>query len=295
MDYKKKINFNIIGFIILTIIMLICLTGCGSVKDSKQIKKYIKDNYNIDVEIVAIQESKEQNEYTLKEKNRDIVFKCTSSMKPMMIDGTKLGSFEQTTDDYYSSLTKSIESELQAISKKYNVEFEESYYGLIWLMKIKDDKIDFNKTLNIANELMKAYDLKKEPSTNETDSIFVQLNNDITDHYYKYTIKGKKTDLGNSYDDFMKEWDIPEQLESDVLEYVNNLYSGESYILDVTIIPDYTEDYNQKCISYLIKNNTAKIKSEFRINLNMYREDLKNNKLKNMETYIQGEIKYVYE
>lgn len=295
MEYKKKINFNIIGFIILTTIMLICLTGCGSVKDSKQIKKYIKDNYNIDVEIVAIQESEEQNEYTLKEKNRDIVFNCTSSMKPMIIDGSKFGSFEQTTDDYYSSLTKSIESELQVISKKYNVEFEESYYGLIWLIKINDDKIDFNKTLNIANELMKVYDLKKEPSMNETDSIFIQLNNDITEYYYKYTINGEKTALGNSYDDFMKEWDIPEQLESDVLEYVNNLYGGESYILDVTIIPDYTEDYNQKCISYLIKNNTAKIKSEFRINLNMYREDLKNNKLKNMETYIQGEIKYVYE
>lgn len=291
----KKINSKLIGLVFLLIIILFTLTGCGSVKNSRQIKEYIKDNYNIEVEILSVKESEDRKQYSLKEKNRDVTFNCTSSMQSLLIDGSSFGKYEQTIDDYYTNLTKSIENELQTISDKYDVTFEESYYGLIWLIEIDGEKIDFDKTLKVANELMKLYDLKKEPSINETDSIFIKFNDEVTEHYYKYTINGQKTSLGNSDNDFIENWNIPESLEKDALNYVNSLYSGECYIVETSVRPGYREDDNCNYISYIIKNDSERIKKEFRFNIDRYREDLENNTLKSMEEYEQGGIEYIYE
>ena len=291
----KKINSKLIVFVFLLVIMLFALTGCGSVKNSRQIKKYIKDNYNIEVEVLSVKESEERKQYSLKEKNRDVTFNCTSSMQSLLIDGSSFGKYEQTTDDYYTNLTKSIENELQTISDKYDVTFEESYYGLIGLIEIDGEQIDFDKTLKVANELMELYDLKKEPSINETDAIFIKFNNEVTEHYYKYTANGNKTSLGNSNDDFMERWDIPESLEKDALSYINSLYSGECYIVETTVRPGTREDDGCNYISYIIKNDTERIKKEFRFNIDKYREDLNNNNLKSMDVYKQEGIEFIYE
>ncbi len=293
---NKKINIIAFFSIILMFCMLFTLTGCGKVKNENQIKKYIKNKYNIEVEILSVEESEESKKYELKEKDRDVTFNCTSSMNAIMIDGSSFGKTEQTTDNYYASLTKSIKKDLLAISEKYNVSLEEDYDGLIWLIKIDGEEIDFDKTLNVANEVMKAYNLKNEPVIRGISTcIYINFNGETTEHYYKYTANGNKTSLGNSNDDFMEKWDIPESLEKDALNYMNSLYSGECYIVETSIRPGTREEDGCNYISYIIKNDTERIKKEFRFNIDKYREDLNNNNLKSMDAYKQGGIEYVYE
>ncbi len=292
----KKINFRVFSFIISMFCILFTLTGCGKVKNENQIKKYIKNKYNIEVEILSVEGDEESKKYELKEKDRNVNFNCTSSMNAIMIDGSSFGKTEQTTDNYYTSLTKSIENDLSSISEKYNVTLEEDYDGLIWLIKIDGEEIDFDKTLNVANEVMKAYNLKIEPVIRKVSQcIYINFNGETTEHYYKYTANGDKTYLGNSNEDFKESWDIPESLEKDALSYINSLYSGESYIVETSIRPGTREDDGCNYISYIIKNDTEKIKKEFRFNLDKYREDLNNNNLKSMDVYEQDGIEYIYE
>lgn len=292
MNIKKILDRAL--FIVLIVFILLFFTGCGKLKDSKQIKKYLKNNYDINVKVLSEEESEESIKYTLQEKGRDVTFSCTSSMQQFMIDGSSFGKYEQTTDTYYTSLTKSIEKELQDISKKYNVEFEESYYGLIWLIKLDGEEIDFDKTQNIANEVMKAYDLKKEPSINKTDSIFIELNGETTDCYYKYTIDGKKTSLGNSKKDLYERWDVPEQVDEDAIDYINKLYEGENHIIETSVYPIYSQGDEIVHISYFIKNDTLEIREKFIFNLDEYKNDLNNNELQEMESYLKERTPYNY-
>lgn len=296
MKNKKKLNLKIIYFIFLILFVLFTLTGCGKIKNSKQIKKYLKTSYNIDVEVLNVEEKEKSKTYTLKEKDRGIIFECTSAVHPMIIDGMTFGNYENTGDNYYNCLTKSIESELQKISEKYNVVFEEGNNGIISTMKINGEEIDFDKTLNIANEVMCAYNLKNEPiDLGIACCLYINFNGEDTSFYYNYTINGDKPSLGNSETDFYDKWNIPEQLEKDALTYINTLYEGESYIIETTVNPGYREGIEDNYISYVIKNDTAKIKKEYCFNIDKYREDLNNNKLQNMEKYMKEGITYLYE
>lgn len=290
---RKKI-LKLIICIILMIFSLFLLTGCGKLKNPRKIKNYLKEKYNIDVEIVSVEEGDDYKSYTVKEKNRDITFTCTSQMMAVGMDGSTFWHQESTSDNYYAGLTYSIQDDIARISRKYNVEFKLGRSGLIEdvVIYVSNEKnIDFNTLQNAINELMISYNLKKEPSANKITGIFVYIADGTdTDYYYKYTAYGKKTELLNAKEEFSKEHDIPEQLEQDALNYMNNLYDGNCYITDTNIVPMYQEEW----IAYIIVNDNLKFKQEIRINLDKYRDDLNNNKLEKIENYIETIIEYVY-
>lgn len=292
----KKIKYKIIYFIFLMFCVMLFLTGCGKVKNEHQIKKYIKNKYGIEIEIISSNGDEETKEYEVNEKNRNVKFECISSMRPIIIDGTTFGDSEKTADNYYTCLTKSINEELFEISEKYDVKLEEGFDGLIDCIKLDGEEIDFDKTLKIANEIMSVYDLKKEPIIRGmAHCMYINLNGEDTKYYYKFTANGSKTSLGNSTSDFLERWNIPESLEKDALNYVSSLYSGESYIVETSAISSNRQEDGCNYVSYIIKNDTERIRKEFRFNIDRYREDLENNNLKSMEEYKQDGIEYIYE
>ena len=292
----KKINCKIIYFTFLMFCVLISFTGCGKVKNENQIKKYLKNKYGIEVEILSSTGDEDKMEYEVNEKTRDVKFDCISSMRPIIVDGSEFGTSENTNDNYYTCLTKSINKKLLDIAEKYDVKLEENYDGLIAVIEVETEEINFDKTLNIANEIMAAYDLKKEPIIRGmTHSIYISLNGETTQYYYKFTANGNKTSLGNSTSDFLDTWNIPESLEKDALNYVNSLYSGECYIVETSAIHGYRSDDGCNYVSYIIKNDNERVKKEFRFNIDRYREDLETKTLKSMEEYRKDGIEYIYE
>lgn len=295
MREKRIIKISIL--IIIMILSLVLLTGCGRPKNSKQIKKYIKEKYNIDIEIVSVEDGDKEKKYTVKQTDRDVTFECTSKMVAINIDGSKFGEQEDTSDNYYSKLTESIQDDISRISQKYNIEFEiddSISSGLVTGVYVNNSdisKIDFTNIENALNDLMVAYNLKKVPNLAVPTDIFIKMREqNYTSYYYTYTINGEKVVRKNSDEEFSDKWGIPDKLEQDLLNYANNTYGKNCYIEENSIVPMQGETW----ISYTIVNDKLKLKKEIRINLDKYKSDLNNNKLSNMDSYIVGTMDYVY-
>lgn len=284
---KNKILY---GLLIITISLI--LTGCSKLKTANQIKKYLNKNYNINVEIIKVEKGENYKKYTVKETSRELIFTCTSTKVGVGMDASIFWYKESTSDNYYEKLTESISEGITKISSKYNVEFKKDSSGLINKIIIDDNEIDFDNTLNAINELMKIYNLNKIPET-KISSIYLYNNNEKTKYYYNYTVNSEKAKLNEEVDN-SEQWDIPEQLETDALNYINSLYDGNCYINDSSIIPISHQIYNDTYISYIIVNDVLKFKKEFRFNLDQYRKDLNNRTLKPMESYMDIGTEYVY-
>jgi len=305
MSYKGKQCKKLITLFFIIILSLL-LTGCGNIKNSKDIIKFIRNEYNIDVEVISFIENNSSNEkekhynnFILKEKNREITFSATSYFSPINVDGSTFGHQERTSDNYYEKLTESIQDELSNIANQYQIEFEYWNDGLVSsanFLTQSPNSLDLETISTAINEIMKLYNLKREPS-DSTTVILIYANNKDTDYYFNYTTYGKNSEIINSEQEFMKTWNIPEQMKEDVLTYLNTLYSGDCYIVETSVIPasfhGETEDKNY--VSYIIKNDTLKFKKEFRFALDQYREDLKNNTLTDMRIYMETGITYVYD
>lgn len=305
---KIKQFFNILIYILLIIGIVISLTGCGKIKSSASIVKYIKNEYNIDAEVVSVESnnnSKDKNDrynkVVLTEKDRNITFTVTSSYVPVGMDGSTFWYQESTSDDYYENLTASIENELLNIAEKYEIKLE-YIYGMISKVdcySTHDDKGEQLENIKKAlNEIMKLYNLKKEPTSSSISTIIVYINGEYTGYTCNYTANGKEVELIDEAKEWRERWDIPEKLDVDVLEYVNLIYSGECYIVDCNVIPEYQSDYYGEgvtYISYRIRNDDAKIEKEYRFNLDKYREDFKNNKQIDMEVYVKDVLGIVYQ
>lgn len=305
---KIKSIFNIVMYVLFVIGIMISLTGCGKIKSSSSIVKYIKDEYNIDVEVVSVEgdnrakEKKDRyNKFTLAEKDRNITFTAISSYHSVGMDGSTFWYQESTSDDYYEKLTESIKSELSNISKKYSIELE-YLQGMISKVDYYTEQNDINKDLenikNALNEIMKVYNLNKEPTSSTISTILIYINGEYTNYTCNYTANGAAVEFIDEVKEWRERWDIPEKLDTDVLEYVNLIYSGECYIIDCNIIPEYQSDYYGEevtYISYRIRNDEAKIEKEYRFNLDKYREDLRNNKQIDMEVYVKDILGIVYQ
>lgn len=298
---KIKSFLNILIYILLIIGIVISLTGCGKIKSSSSIVKYIKNEYNIDVEVVSMESNDKAknkndryNKFTLKEKDRNINFTAISSFVSVGMDGSTFWHQESTSDDYYEKLTESIENELSNIAEKYDIKLEYmdgmissvDYNG--WLSD-KEEQLENIKSA--LNEMMKKYNLKKEP---DSYTILICINGEYTDYICNYTANGEDVELIDSVKEWRERWSIPEKLDTDVIEYVNSIHSGDCYIIDCNVFPEYYGE-GETYIDYTIRNDYAKIQKRYRFNLDKYREDLKNSKQIDMEVYVKDVLEIVYQ
>ncbi|MBQ8299154.1 MAG: hypothetical protein IJX99_04700 [Clostridia bacterium] len=302
----KKTNpfLNIVMYGLLFTVMLISLTGCGKIKSSSKLIKYIEDEYNIEVELISSegnQKAKEKkdryNKVVLIEKDRNITFTAKSAYSPVGMDGSTFWYQAFTSDDYYDNLTASIEDELSNIAEKYDIKLEYldgmvssiDYFGTL-----ADEEEQLENIKNALNEIMKVYNLKKEPASSLISTIIININGEYTDYICHYTANGEEVELIDADKQWREEWGIPERLDEDVMKYVNSVYSGEYYIEYCNVIPEYYYNEGVTYIEYTVRNDEERTGKRYRFNFDQYKEDLNNNKQIDMETYVETVTSIVY-
>ena len=302
--YIKKVNkFFIIKYLLFLFAVMISLSGCGQIQSTSSIVRHIENKYNIKVNVISEEKNtvaqdkySNYNSVTLMEKDRNIIFNAKSSFSAVGMDGSTFWHSESISDDYYKNLTDSIKDELCNIEDKYEIRLDYifglvssvDYYGML---TNKDEQ--FEKIKDALNEIMKIYDLKKEIS-NET--IIIKINGKYTGFYCTYTPNGKSIELIDEDKEWRERWGIPERLEKDVLEYVNSMHSGECYIVNCEVIPEYynTYDDDMTYIRYRIRNDYERTEKEYTFNLDKYKNDYKNNKLLSLDEYLKDTLDFVY-
>ena len=67
----------------LFLMVLILFTGCSpELKTEKQILKFVKNEYGVSATVISKEVREEAIKYTLKDKNKDIIFNATSYIQP---------------------------------------------------------------------------------------------------------------------------------------------------------------------------------------------------------------------
>ena len=96
--------------------------------------------------------------------------------------------------------------------------------------------------------------------------------------------------------EWRERWKIPERLEKDVIEYINSMYSGECYIVESQVTPEYKKFYDDDItyICYTIRNDFERIEKKYIFNLDKYKSDYNNNELLNMDEYLSDTLDIVY-
>ncbi len=276
------------------VFLFLFLVGCGHVKNSKEIVRWVKSEYGISSEVIATQKDDSgANYFVMRDKERNITFNCHSSMSPISIDGSHLGSVESSGCDYYDVLTNLLAHQIEKIGYKYNVKFiRDEGRKLINMIEIpqSDEKNigmdDLVNATNAFNELTKLYNFKKIPDYNYLN-VFICLYNshELTKYYFEYTKKGANGVLYDSNTEFYKRNSIPLRIEQDIIDYADLLYGDGFEIIDFQLIRSFQSEYDYDIIIYVLSNSKLGLLKELGINIEKYREDYKKDFLKSIDNY----------
>lgn len=282
------------------ILLIIFITGCGHIKNSNEIVKYVRNNYVTDSEVVSFEEDDNGNRiFVMKDKDRNFIFNCSSFMDKISIDGSNFGSVEKTTCNYYEKLTDSLKSQMKIIEDKYFVKFIRNEWDQLISMieiPITDEKylseIDFGNVINAFNELNKLYNFRRLSNINNTE-VFICLYNShkLTEYYFNYSLNGDKVILHNSHDDFYIEKSIPLRIEEDVINFANLLYGEGFEIEDFQYSPKEYSEFDYNCMIYVMRNRKLGLLKELGFNIDSYVNDYQKNTLKSMDNYYDENIK----
>lgn len=157
-------------------------TGCGHVKSAKSLQKLAASRYG-DCELVQDLSNDKSSKIILRDKLQGFEYTFSSSMQDINIDGSSFGSLPNTSDGFYSGLSKYLQEttikDVNAICDKYSVSLENND---IFHVQTDDNK---ENAINAAEEIAKL--LQNYNANNRIDNwtIDISYSGAWLKNYYK--------------------------------------------------------------------------------------------------------------
>jgi len=190
---KKKYNILIIPICLLLVLFL---SGCGSISSEKELIDYANNNFG-KAKFINFQKEKDKSTATFQDEEYGFTYTVTSYIDSYQIDGSSFGEFETKSDTYtksFISYLKDItQNQFSDIQNKYNCTLEwNDYYSpvasenIIISVYLKDKNVTENVTTALG-QIIKEIDNRNH------------LNNAIIYGEYNDEFVGKYSLANQSY------------------------------------------------------------------------------------------------
>ncbi len=189
-----------IKHVTLSAFALVCLllSGCGHVKNAKQLHKYAKRTYG-KCKLISKTETEVKTEIVLIDKLQGFEYKVVSQMNDINIDGSSFGSLPSTSDTFSQSLNEyvlnEVRPEIDNLCTTYNATYDSTYDALgKFTLTSPNTEANAVALAEAAGKLFQEYNLKHRM---DRMTLSVEYDDIWYDEHYPYK------DTGNAEQDYM--------------------------------------------------------------------------------------------